>query len=175
MHKTRQALWLQLHNPIRWRTVFCVGFCSHKGGVLLLLLVGMLSLYSLTAAAAIYKWVGEDGRTHFTDKPPRDVKSDTVKLQINTITTPKLQSTDLDLASPNTVIMYSAVWCGVCKKAKNYFKTKRIAFKEYDIEKSVKGKRDFKHLGGRGVPVILVGKKRLNGFSIKSFEAIYRG
>lgn len=44
---------------------------------------------------------------------------------------------------------------------------------EYDVEKSSKGKRDFKRLGGTGVPIILVGQKRLNGFSWETFEKLY--
>jgi len=51
---------------------------------------------------------------------------------------------------------------------------KGIRFTEYDIEKSSKGKRLYKNLGARGVPVILVGKKRMNGFSEAGFEKIYR-
>jgi len=43
----------------------------------------------------------------------------------------------------------------------------------YDIETSKKGKRDFIKLKARGVPVILVGKKRMNGFDVRKFEAMY--
>ena len=45
---------------------------------------------------------------------------------------------------------------------------------EYDIEKSSKGKRLYQDLGATGVPVILVGKQRMNGFSEAGFELIYR-
>ncbi|MGI9290354.1 MAG: glutaredoxin domain-containing protein [Gammaproteobacteria bacterium] len=69
--------------------------------------------------------------------------------------------------------MYSTEWCGVCKKARNYFTANDIPFKEYDVEKSTKGARDYKKLNARGVPVILVGKSRLNGFSSGKFENLY--
>jgi glutaredoxin len=69
--------------------------------------------------------------------------------------------------------MYSTSWCGYCKKAAAHFRKKRIAFAEYDIEKTAKGKRDHKRLKGRGVPVILIGKKRMDGFSAKLFDSIY--
>jgi len=62
--------------------------------------------------------------------------------------------------------MYSAAWCGICKKANEYFKANNIKYKEYDIDKSSKGKRILKKLGAKGVPVILVGDKHLNGFSV---------
>lgn len=70
--------------------------------------------------------------------------------------------------------MYSTSWCGYCKKAKQYFKKNNITFTEYNIEKNAKAKREYKKMGATGVPVILVGKKRMNGFSQKGFEAIYR-
>ncbi len=69
--------------------------------------------------------------------------------------------------------MYSASWCSACKRAKAYFEEQGIPYTEYDVEKSSKGKRDFKKLGGKGVPVILVGSKRINGFSRQAFERAY--
>jgi glutaredoxin-like YruB-family protein len=70
--------------------------------------------------------------------------------------------------------MYSTAWCGYCKKARKYFTSKGIAFIEYDIEKNARAKRDYDALGGKGVPVILVGKKRMNGFSPQGFDRIYK-
>jgi glutaredoxin len=72
------------------------------------------------------------------------------------------------------VIMYSAAWCGVCKRAKAYFKRTKTAYQERDIDKSESARGEFKRLGGRGVPLILVGQRRLSGFSPDSFEKIYR-
>jgi len=69
--------------------------------------------------------------------------------------------------------MYSASWCTVCKKAKKYFRERGISYTEYDIEKSAKGRREYDKLGARGVPVILVGNKRLNGFTEEAFNKIY--
>ena len=59
-------------------------------------------------------------------------------------------------------------------KAKHYFKSKGIRFTEFDVEKSAKGKREFNKLGGGGVPIILVGSRRMNGFSVESFEKLYK-
>ena len=72
------------------------------------------------------------------------------------------------------VIMYSTEWCGYCKKARRFFQDNNIAFTEYDIEKDQEARRQYKEMGARGVPVILVGKKRMNGFSEEGFERIYK-
>ena len=69
--------------------------------------------------------------------------------------------------------MYSTDWCGYCKQARQYFKKNKIDFVEYDIEKSRNVRRAYKKLGATGVPVILVGKQRMNGFSIAGFNRIY--
>jgi glutaredoxin len=73
----------------------------------------------------------------------------------------------------NHVIMYATSWCGYCRKARNYFKANNIAFSEYDIEKDERAKKKYDALGGRGVPVILVGNKRMNGFNAQSFKRMY--
>ena len=63
---------------------------------------------------------------------------------------------------------------GYCKKARNYFNSKGIPFKEYDIEKSQSAARRHKEMGASGVPVILYRDKRMNGFSEAGFERIYK-
>lgn len=71
--------------------------------------------------------------------------------------------------------MYSTTWCGVCKKAKRYFNQNGISYTEYDVEKSAKGKSDFKAMNGTGVPIILIGDARMYGFSPARFERLYFG
>ncbi|MCP3662483.1 MAG: DUF4124 domain-containing protein [Gammaproteobacteria bacterium] len=132
-----------------------------------------LAAASLAVSAGIYRWVDESGRVHFTDKPPQEVGAESVSIIINTYTAPQILETTRDVKSGRKVIMYSTVWCGVCKKAKAYFTRKNIPYKEYDVERDAKGIRDFKAMGGRGVPVILVGNRRMNGFTAESFEKLY--
>ena len=130
--------------------------------------------YSSYAASEIHMWKDEHGRTHFGDKPPATAESQVIEVKINTYESPSIEKYDRSLSSGSKkVVMYSTTWCGVCVKAKNYFKENNIAFSEYDVEKSSKGKRDYKKLDGRGVPIILVGDNRLNGFSASRFEQIY--
>ncbi len=71
------------------------------------------------------------------------------------------------------IIMYSTESCGYCKKAKAYFEINNISFTERDINKSASAKRQWKKLNGTGVPFILVGKRKMRGFSVSLFENIY--
>lgn len=126
-----------------------------------------------TAQAEIYKWVDDDGTIHFSDYQPRQGPVETVDLKINTYSSPKLTSSKRDTGSDKTVVMYSADWCGVCKEAKAYFQKNNIPFKDYDVENSAKARREFRSMGGKGVPIILVGKRRMNGFSAANFRRMY--
>ena len=134
---------------------------------------------STSAFAEIYKWVDSNGKTHFTDNPPEQATVTKLDLQINSYTTENASAYKFDSSliskrrSNHDVIMYSASWCGVCKTAKKYFKKNNIKYTEYDIEKSAKGKKDFKKINGKGVPVILVGNNRMNGFSAAGFDRMY--
>ena len=131
---------------------------------------------SQAAVCEIFKWVDENGKTHFSDSRPERGTAETVHLRINTYATPEISSAaDPAAGSRDRVVMYSASWCGVCKEARNYFRRMRIPFTEYDVETSAKGKREFKKLGAKGVPVILLRDKRMNGFSVDSFERLRGG
>ncbi len=130
-----------------------------------------LLLGSGYAIADIYKWVDDYGKTHFSDQPPADQGLNPIELKANTYTSVSFAPSEHDVGKK--VVMYSASWCTYCKKARRYFKRENIPYVEYDIEKNKVAKKQYRSLGGKGVPVILVGKKRMNGFSIDGFERIY--
>ena len=133
-------------------------------------LAGLVS--SASALSEIYRWVDEQGKVHFSDKPSVTQPSESVKLRINTYESVTYATSDIDTGKK--VVMYSTSWCGFCKKARKYFKENGIKFTEYDIEKSAKGRQEYHRLGATGVPVILVGKRRMNGFSVSGFVKLYR-
>lgn len=135
----------------------------------------------LPVSAEIYKWVDEQGRTHFSDNAPVTAQAEEVTIKINTYNSPGFapdaflseDSEKPHSRSSHKVTIYSTAWCGVCQKAKTYFRRNRISYTEYDVETSAKGKQDYQKMNGKGVPIILVGNKRLNGFSQQSFESLY--
>lgn len=71
------------------------------------------------------------------------------------------------------VVMYATEWCPYCARARAYFKRTNTAYVEHDIEKSAEARAEFKRLGGRGVPLILVGGEKLRGFNELAFESAY--
>ena len=149
------------------------------------LFILLLTFFSSYAAAAVYKWVDEQGRTHYGDNPNETQQKTAVNISSYESVTyseaPDMRPTSSSgkvsnktASKKKKVTMYSTAWCGYCKKAKKYFQAKGIPFVEYDIEKNARAKKDYDALGGKGVPVIVMGKKRMNGFSVAGFERFYK-
>jgi len=142
----------------------------HRHFILALLYASTL-VCTQVANAEVYKWVDEQGQVYYTDQPVGITgDASAIDLQVNTYTAPQILDS---VYRSSGVVMYSASWCTVCRKASKYFRQKGITFTEYDIERSEKGRREYNKLGARGVPVILVGDKRLNGFTEEAFNKLY--
>jgi glutaredoxin len=69
------------------------------------------------------------------------------------------------------VVVYGTDTCPFCAKTRAYLKERNIAFGDFDVDKTEKGKRDFGELGGKSVPVILIGNRKLVGFNQKAIDA----
>lgn len=132
----------------------------NKGSIFFLLL---FAFTSLEVQAEIYKVTGADGKVSYTDKDPQSASVKTEKLKIQTYSgAPMVSSYN---GSVRKVTLLSAQWCGVCRQAKAYMNSRKIAFEEWDIDQSDYARAKMKELGAKGVPVILVGKQKMNGFS----------
>ena len=138
-----------------------------------LLLIAIM-LFSYEARSEIYKWVDDKGNIHFTDNPPKNTQTEEVKLKINTYTAVEITPLVERLGKKGKVVMYTTARCGYCKKAKAHFVKNNIPHVTYDVEKSRIGKRDYKALRGTSVPIIIVGKKRMNGFTVARFDRMYK-
>jgi glutaredoxin-like YruB-family protein len=68
------------------------------------------------------------------------------------------------------VEIYVTDWCGYCKKAINYMKSHNIRYVAYDVEKDDAARERHRELGGRGVPLIIIGSNKMSGFSAENLE-----
>ena len=136
------------------------------------MILPVLLLPALVASAGdIYKWKDAEGRTHLSDQPPAAGEAE--RLQIRTFSGPA--ETSAIAATPGSqseVVMLSASWCGVCKRARAWLIEHGVPFTEHDVEHSDTGKSEYRRLNGRGVPIILVGRQRMDGFSAAQLEAM---
>ena len=141
-------------------------------------------------AETLYKVIGADGKTTYTDRPPADAKSTTAMQFSDAPSTPLPDSVmkyqaELQkgmqgrLAQANrldaigTVTLFSATWCGHCTKAKAYLRSKGISFQELDIDTPGGGRAYFEAGGKRGVPLLMAGGKRLEGFSGDAYDYFF--
>lgn len=140
-------------------------------------IVATLLLLPLPLVADLYKWTDENGKVHYSDSPPPGKKAKKLDLKINSISGPPVVSSlgnSTAATSASKVKLYTTTWCGYCKKAKAYLQARGTPFQEIDVENSAQGQSEFRTLGGRGVPVILVGNQRMDGYSEGGLEGLLK-
>ena len=156
-----------------------------------LLAIITLFLSFSPAVAEMYRWTAEDGSVTFKDTPPTPSKKSrkiTVYSDSGFVPAPAvvptpaagtIMNTAGDASQPaapkkerfsGTVEIYVTSWCGYCRQAQSYMKSRGIPFIAYDIEKDQAAKQRHRQLGGRGVPLIIIGSHRMSGFSEEAFE-----
>lgn len=95
---------------------------------------------------------------------------------IERVTTSRLRhDVHLDGVGSGDVVMYSTPTCGYCTQARNHMRSRNIAFIEKDVARNPAAAAELRSLGGRGVPLILVGSQKMMGFSPARFDALYAG
>lgn len=62
------------------------------------------------------------------------------------------------------ITLYSTRNCPHCQRAKQYLQQRGLQFQELDVQQNVRAQKAFARLGARGVPVIMVGDTRIDGF-----------
>ena len=64
-----------------------------------------------------------------------------------------------------TVDIFVTSWCGYCKKMEHFFDTKGIRYTAFDIEKDSNARKQYKELGGRGLPLTRIGSSVVRGYN----------
>lgn len=145
--------------------------------------LGFVFLLCAMAAAAvaqaqIYKWTDSQGRVHFSDHPPEQGQAETLKLHIPSFGGPAVVSRSSSYSSSSTdhcaVTIYTTQDCPYCKQAKAFLSSKGIGYRERDVGADNSARQEFSRLNGRGVPVILVGDQRMDGFDQGRLETLLK-
>ncbi len=72
------------------------------------------------------------------------------------------------------ITLYSTRQCSHCRVLKAYLKQHKIPFAEFDIERNRRAFSEFQRIGGRGVPLLTIGKRVINGFNPKPLAQTLR-
>ena len=77
-------------------------------------------------------------------------------------------------AAGNEVVLYATAQCDHCERTRELFAEKNIPYVEYDIETSSRAHRDYRRLGGRGVPVVAVNGAVVHGYAPNQILSLLR-
>jgi glutaredoxin len=140
----------------------------------LLCLLCMLPFLPGPAAAEVYRWTDAEGKVHFGDRKPEGeaagrVESFQGKGSVSFIDGGPAPA---DTPATGTLRIFTTQWCSVCKKAKAWLRKRGTRFEELDVEASAEARAEYEKLGGRGVPLILLGNRRMNGFDAGRLQEI---
>jgi glutaredoxin len=155
------------------------------------ILAALLLFVAQAATAELFKIVGPDGKVTYADKPPFDAKTAKItEIKVESYNgPPQINPTAAkpdwaailkrplygQQASAAGLVMYSAEWCGPCKRAKKYMDAKGIAYVALDIDKNPEDKAECNRLGGGGIPLFLKGTKTMKGFSEAKLDSFLKG
>lgn len=62
------------------------------------------------------------------------------------------------------VVVFTIDFCPSCMATKEWLEQRKIPFHELNVEQSAKARERFDRIDGRGIPTILVGDRRIEGF-----------
>jgi glutaredoxin len=72
------------------------------------------------------------------------------------------------------LLLYSAPGCGHCRQLKAHLQRLKVPFQELDISRNRRAQSEFQRLGARGVPVLLAGEQRLDGYDPRRLDRLLR-
>jgi len=143
-------------------------------------LLAALCLTALSAQAqATYRWVGKDGKVHYSDQPPPPAEMTEVQKKklgpANVVGTsgPSYEAQVAARKSPLT--LYTSANClQNCKIARDFLKRRGVAYAEKEI-KTQEDAEDFRKATGieeLSVPVLQAGSKSEKGYEEHAWSAL---
>jgi glutaredoxin len=143
-------------------------------------------------AQQLYKSTGPDGRVVYADKRPMEGRLDkTIKVVEQPSSSLEERSSSYvallqrlresaakQAAAPQAppsqeAVLYFAQWCGYCRQARAFLSSRGIPHREIDID-TKEGLAAFAGAGGgKGIPLLVRGTRRIQGFSAASYEAAF--
>jgi glutaredoxin len=149
----------------------------------LLFLMTLVFVFYGVANADFYKWEDETGTIHITDYPPPETKS-SKKVEVhkykddNTAAQQEEQEQDVPFKDSKSkknkkpeVVLYTKDECKDCDNAREFLKSKKIAFKEYNMDQDKDALAQRKEIdNSEDVPFAIINRTQVYGFSESVYE-----
>jgi hypothetical protein len=130
----------------------------------------------LAQAQSAYRWVDEQGKVHFSDRPPPAAAGKVEKRPINAPTAADTQQPYAvrQATTKFPVILYVTTECGeLCKQSADYLRKQGVPFSEKVLATPQDVAALAQRLGGEAqVPVLQVGSKTSKGFLESSWRSL---
>jgi len=150
---------------------------------------GGLLMFATAWSQTIYQTRGKNGVPVYSDRPPADGKVEKTFVYEYLPSSPIRTASDADVRASQRssnargsgstpinsggITLYGASWCPYCRSARAYLSQHGVAFQEVDID-TPSGRYAYDMAGGRtGVPLLIVGNRRVQGFSQKGYDAVF--
>ena len=143
-----------------------------------LFIIPIIFLLYGTANADFYKWEDESGATHITDYPPPQADS-AKNIKVHKDSSNNSTADDEQEASKDDkstaqkkpdVTLYTKNDCADCDKAREFLKSKKVIFTEYNMDKDKTAAAKRKVIDdSEDVPFAIINKNQVYGFS----ESVY--
>ena len=131
-----------------------------------------------TANADFYKWEDESGATHITDYPPPQTNSPK-NIKVHKDSSDNSAADEEQDASKDdktkeqkkpSVTLYTKDNCADCDKARDFLKSKKVIFTEYNMDKDKTAAAKRKDIDdNEDVPFAIINRNQVYGFS----ESVY--
>ena len=80
------------------------------------------------------------------------------------------------MAATPGVTVYTTTRCAHCHRLTAFLRQQGVRFSEQNIERNRRAFIEFQRQGGKGVPLVLIGQQKLNGFNpSKLKQALIKG
>ena len=70
------------------------------------------------------------------------------------------------------ITLYGTRQCPACRQARSYLQQRKLAFQELDVSINLRAQKALARLGAKGVPVIMIGDDRVDGFDRKRLDRL---
>jgi glutaredoxin len=108
--------------------------------------------------------VGPDGKVSYTDRPPADQPSQSLKTNGSVADTASLPFEVRQAASRYPVTLYTSTECTPCDQGRKALKARGVPFTEKTVQTAEDDKALQAQEGTRSVPVLRIGSQQLKGF-----------
>lgn len=132
----------------------------------------------------IYRWTDQQGVTHFVDEEERVPEGHRAGAKVHSLplltvyhgqfSRLRRSAGGVAPAEPRPsapgagarAVVYSAEWCGACRKTKAWLRQRGVAVEERDIDKDPRALAELVAIAGKdpAIPVTVIGGKAVGGF-----------